>query len=50
MASVDAFHVAMLLTALLCAAGAAVNGLGIRNPRPGSTTADVGAAAAPPAE
>jgi hypothetical protein len=48
-ASVDAFHVAMLLTALLCTAGAAVNGLGIRNPRPGSAAVDAGAEAAPPA-
>ncbi len=31
-ASVDAFHVAMLIAALMCAAGAATNGLGIRNP------------------
>jgi EmrB/QacA subfamily drug resistance transporter len=49
-ASVDAFHVAMLVTALLCAAGAAVNGLGIRNPGRGSARADEGGAeAAPPA-
>ncbi len=31
-ASTDAFHLAMLIAALLCAAGAAVNGIGIRNP------------------
>lgn len=31
-ASTDAFHLAMLIAALLCAAGAAVNALGIRNP------------------
>lgn len=31
-ASTDAFHLAMLIAALLCAAGAAVNGVGIRNP------------------
>jgi len=31
-ASTDAFHLAMLIAALLCAAGAAVNGLGIRDP------------------
>jgi EmrB/QacA subfamily drug resistance transporter len=30
-ASTDAFHLAMLLAALLCATGAAVNGIGIRN-------------------
>ncbi|HEX5397020.1 MAG TPA: hypothetical protein VFX74_08020, partial [Candidatus Limnocylindria bacterium] len=30
-ASTDAFHLAMLIAALLCAAGAAVNGIGIRN-------------------
>ncbi|HET8570718.1 MAG TPA: hypothetical protein VFN14_02410 [Candidatus Limnocylindria bacterium] len=29
--STDAFHLAMLIAALLCAAGAAVNGVGIRN-------------------
>ncbi|MGZ6256816.1 MAG: hypothetical protein ACXWMB_07350, partial [Candidatus Limnocylindria bacterium] len=32
-ASTDAFHLAMLIAAGLCAAGAAVNGVGIRNPR-----------------
>jgi EmrB/QacA subfamily drug resistance transporter len=31
-ASTDAFHLAMLIAALLCAAGAAVNALGIRDP------------------
>ncbi|HYM52020.1 MAG TPA: MFS transporter [Candidatus Dormibacteraeota bacterium] len=35
-ASTDAFHLAMLAAALLCAAGAAVNGVGIRNPGPDS--------------
>ncbi len=30
-ASTDAFHLAMLIAALLCATGAAVNGIGIRN-------------------
>jgi hypothetical protein len=30
-ASTDAFHLAMLVAALLCATGAAVNGIGIRN-------------------
>jgi hypothetical protein len=32
-ASTDAFHLAMLIAALLCAAGAAVNAVGIRDPR-----------------
>lgn len=31
-ASTEAFHLAMLIAALLCAAGAAVNAVGIRNP------------------
>jgi EmrB/QacA subfamily drug resistance transporter len=31
-ASTDAFHLAMLIAAALCAGGAAVNGLGIQNP------------------
>ena len=31
-ASTDAFHLAMLIAAALCAAGAVVNGVGIRNP------------------
>jgi len=31
-ASTDAFHLAMLIAASLCAAGAVVNGLGIQNP------------------
>jgi EmrB/QacA subfamily drug resistance transporter len=31
-ASTDAFHLAMLIAAALCAAGAVVNGLGIQNP------------------
>jgi EmrB/QacA subfamily drug resistance transporter len=35
-ASTDAFHLAMLVAALLCAAGAVVNGAGIRNPAPGA--------------
>ncbi len=30
-ASADAYHLAMLIAALLCAAGAVTNGLGIRN-------------------
>ena len=33
-ASTDAFHLAMLIAALLCAAGAAVNWVGIRDPQP----------------
>jgi hypothetical protein len=33
-ASTDAFRLAMLIAALLCAAGAAVNWFGIRDPRP----------------
>lgn len=37
-ASTDAFHLAMLVAALLCAAGATINGVGIRNSDPGSTT------------
>ena len=31
-ASTDAFHLAMLVAALLCLTGAAINGVGIRNP------------------
>jgi hypothetical protein len=31
-ASTDAFHIAMLIAALLCLAGAAVNAVGIVNP------------------
>jgi EmrB/QacA subfamily drug resistance transporter len=34
-ASTDAFRLAMLIAALLCASGAAVNWVGIRDPRPG---------------
>jgi hypothetical protein len=33
-ASTDAFHLAMLVAAALLLAGAAINGFGIRNPRP----------------
>ena len=33
-ASTDAFHLAMLIAALLCAAGAAVNWVGIQDPEP----------------
>jgi len=36
-ASTDAFRLAMLVAALLCAAGAAVNGVGIRNKPSGAT-------------
>jgi hypothetical protein len=43
--STDAFHLAMLIAALLCAAGAAVNGVGIRN----QAIADQVAEAAPAA-
>jgi EmrB/QacA subfamily drug resistance transporter len=39
-ASTDAFHLAMLIAALLCGAGAVVNALGIQNPAPaGAATA-----------
>lgn len=34
-ASTDAFHLAVLIAALLCGAGAAANAVGIRNPKPG---------------
>jgi len=34
-ASTDAFHLSMLVAAVLCLTGAAINGVGIRNPRPG---------------
>jgi EmrB/QacA subfamily drug resistance transporter len=43
-ASTDAFHLAMLVAALLCATGAAVNGIGIRN-EPGRASAGTSAAA-----
>ncbi len=46
-ASTDAFHLAMLIAALLCATGAAVNGVGIRNPR--VTMEQAAQAVAPPA-
>lgn len=36
-ASTDAFHLAMLIAALLCAAGAVVNAVGIRDPEPAAT-------------
>ncbi len=38
-ASTDAFHLAMLVSAGLCLAGAAINGIGIRNPRAGEVAA-----------
>jgi hypothetical protein len=34
-ASTDAFHLAMLVSALLLFGGAAINAVGIRNPTPG---------------
>jgi EmrB/QacA subfamily drug resistance transporter len=43
-ASTDAFHLAMLVAALLCATGAAVNGIGIRN-APDRASAGTSAAA-----
>jgi hypothetical protein len=47
-ASTDAFHLAMLIAALLCGTGAVVNGLGIRNPvpAPAATAREERAAAA----
>jgi EmrB/QacA subfamily drug resistance transporter len=44
-ASTDAFHLAMLVSAGLCLAGAAVNAVGIRNPSPRETDAATRAAA-----
>jgi EmrB/QacA subfamily drug resistance transporter len=41
-ASTDAFHLAMLIAALLCASGAAVNWVGIRDPRPEEAAATSG--------
>jgi hypothetical protein len=46
-ASTDAFHLAMLVSAGLLAAGAAVNGLGIRNPRPAEALPDLRTSMAP---
>jgi hypothetical protein len=43
-ASTDAFHLAMLVAALLCATGAAVNGIGIRN-QPGRASEETSTAA-----
>lgn len=37
-ASTDAFHLAMLIAALLCVAGAAVNAVGIKDPAPAELT------------
>jgi len=46
-ASTDAFHLAMLVAAALMFAGAAVNGVGIRNPRPAPEKPPVPAMAEP---
>jgi EmrB/QacA subfamily drug resistance transporter len=43
-ASTDAFHLAMLVAAGLLLAGAAINGVGIRNPRPEELDTEQGAA------
>jgi EmrB/QacA subfamily drug resistance transporter len=40
-ASTDAFHLAMLISALLCAAGAAANAAGIRDPRQETRTSEL---------
>ncbi|HEX2221739.1 MAG TPA: MFS transporter [Candidatus Limnocylindria bacterium] len=45
-ASAHAFHLAMLISAGLCAAGAAVNAVGIRDPRPEEAPPVTGTAAA----
>jgi EmrB/QacA subfamily drug resistance transporter len=45
-ASTDAFHLAMLIAALLCAAGAAVNWAGIQDPKAGRADRDAAARAA----
>ncbi len=42
-ASTDSFHLAMLIAAALCAAGAVANGLGIVNSRPGEAPAGANA-------
>jgi hypothetical protein len=44
-ASTDAFHLAMLVSAGLCLAGAGVNALGIRNPSKETVEASPGAVA-----
>jgi EmrB/QacA subfamily drug resistance transporter len=46
-ASTDAFHLAMLVSAGLLAAGAAINGLGIRNPRPAEAPPELRPSMAP---
>jgi EmrB/QacA subfamily drug resistance transporter len=46
-ASTDAFHLAMLIAAALCAGGAVVNGIGIRNPSVRASTSQAREAAAP---
>jgi len=40
--STDAFRLAMLISALLCASGAVVNWVGIRDPQPGDAAQDSG--------
>jgi predicted MFS family arabinose efflux permease len=47
-ASVEAFHLAMLVAAGLMAAGGALNGFGIRNPAPGGRHLGPGAEQPPP--
>jgi len=47
-ASTEAFHLAMLVAAGLMAAGAAVNGFGIRNPAPAGRHLGPGAEQPPP--
>jgi EmrB/QacA subfamily drug resistance transporter len=47
-ASTDAFHLAMLVSAGLLVAGAAVNGVGIRNPAPAGRRMGPGAEQPPP--
>jgi hypothetical protein len=47
-ASTEAFHLAMLVAAGLMAAGAAVNGFGIRNPAPSARHLGPGAEQPPP--
>jgi Major Facilitator Superfamily len=47
-ASTEAFHLAMLVAAALMAAGAAVNGFGIRNPAPAGRHLGPGAEQPPP--
>jgi hypothetical protein len=47
-ASTEAFHLAMLVAAALMVAGAAVNGLGIRNPAPAGRHLGPGAEQPPP--